>query len=174
MKRVLKTGRVRYDRELFQDSWAMILLDSTIAPHPDGYLRPSEMVRLRRFLKRHSKRNILVVLHHNPIPLKSIWLDRMTVKNGASFEKLIHRYPNVKGVLFGHVHQLYERRRRGILYMATPSTCIQFIPRSSRMGLDRKLPGFRWLELWPNGRIRTGVERLLKSKQKPDYSIKRY
>jgi Icc protein len=45
----------------------------------------------------------------------------------------------------------------GVRYMATPATCAQFKPRSDDFALDDKPPGYRVLELMPDGSIATEV-----------------
>lgn len=44
--------------------------------------------------------------------------------------------------------------------MGTPSTCIQFIQNQDSFGISPSPPGFRWLELMPDGTINTAVERV--------------
>jgi len=44
--------------------------------------------------------------------------------------------------------------------MASPSTCVQFLPKSTAFAVDHAAPGYRWLSLFEDGRIETGVERL--------------
>jgi Icc protein len=73
---------------------------------------------------------------------------------------VIDRYPQVRLVIFGHIHQEFERSRRGITYLGTPSTCIQFMPNSQKFSLDQTKPGFRLLNLYPNGMFNTKIERV--------------
>ena len=49
---------------------------------------------------------------------------------------------------------------KGIKMMASPSTCIQFLPMSDEFAVDPIPPGYRWLELHPDGRIVTGIRRI--------------
>ena len=44
--------------------------------------------------------------------------------------------------------------------MATPATCIQFKPDSNHFALDTLQPGWREIELHPDGRIETRVKRI--------------
>jgi Icc protein len=66
-------------------------------------------------------------------------------------------HPSVRLVLGGHVHQEFEQRRGGVLVLATPSTCAQFTPCTEHCVMDMKPPGYRWLELLPDGTVRTEV-----------------
>ena len=44
--------------------------------------------------------------------------------------------------------------------MATPSTCVQFLPQSATFAVDNAAPGYRWLSLYEDGSLETGVERI--------------
>jgi Icc protein len=47
--------------------------------------------------------------------------------------------------------------------LGTPSTCFQFQPRALKSEVDPAAgPGWRWLDLQPDGRIVTRVERMPK------------
>ena len=48
----------------------------------------------------------------------------------------------------------------GYQTMATPATCIQFKPDSNHFALDTLQPGWREIELHPDGRIETRVKRI--------------
>ena len=43
----------------------------------------------------------------------------------------------------------------------SPSTCVQFAPGSKSFKVDNQPPGYRWLELHIDGRLETGVSRVL-------------
>jgi Icc protein len=58
--------------------------------------------------------------------------------------------------------------------MSTPSTCIQFLPRSSNFALDPATPGYRWLDLHPDGHIETAVERIAAVTGKVDMASNGY
>lgn len=63
-------------------------------------------------------------------------------------------------VLCGHVHQETDLLHEGVRFISSPSTCIQFEPLSRDFGLDSKGPGWRYLQLYADGRIETQVHRL--------------
>ena len=67
-------------------------------------------------------------------------------------------FDNVRGMVWGHVHQAFDGMREGVMLMGTPSTCVQFEPGSTKFTLDERPPGYRWLHLYPDGRIDTRVE----------------
>jgi len=69
----------------------------------------------------------------------------------------VRDHANVRGVLWGHVHQSLDRFIHGVRFMATPSTCAQFVPGSAEFAIDNRPPGYRFLELLPDGSIATEV-----------------
>jgi Icc protein len=58
------------------------------------------------------------------------------------------------------VHQEFDRRRGNVRMLASPSTCFQFTIREGRHRLDPAAPGYRWLKLYADGSVATGVKRL--------------
>lgn len=73
---------------------------------------------------------------------------------------MIDRYPQIRLVVFGHIHQEFERSRHDIHYLGCPSTCCQFMPESEKLSLDDKEPGFRLIDLYPDGSFQTRVEQV--------------
>ena len=43
------------------------------------------------------------------------------------------------------------------VFLATPATCVQCKPGTPEPQVDERPPGYRWLELHPDGRIETRV-----------------
>ena len=113
--------------------------------------------RLDRELERLRERPVLVCLHHPPLPVGSAWLDAVGLLNGPDVLAVIDRHPSVRAVLGGHVHQAFEGLHRDVRVLTTPSTCAQFTPGTERCVMDLRPPGYRWLELCPDGTLRTEV-----------------
>ena len=99
----------------------------------------------------------LVCLHHHPVRMRSSWLDKVGLENADQFFEILDRHKNVRAVLWGHVHQTHESERNGVQMLSAPSTCAQFLPLSDLFAIDRRPPGYRWLELKPDGSIATSV-----------------
>jgi 3',5'-cyclic-AMP phosphodiesterase len=86
------------------------------------------------------------------------WLDKVALDNADEFLRVIDGCSRVRGVVWGHVHQVHESQRRGVRLLGTPSTCFQFRRRAERSDVDPKAgPGWRWLTLLADGRIVTRV-----------------
>ena len=140
--------------------WRIILLNSAVSGAVHGYLEAAQLELLEQALQQAGSRHVLVCLHHHPVSVGSAWLDKIGLDNADALFAVIDRYPAVKGILWGHIHQEFDQRRNGVRLLATPSTCIQFACDSQDFALDSQLPGYRWLRLHENGEIETGVSRL--------------
>jgi Icc protein len=95
--------------------------------------------------------------HHHPVSMRSRWLDTVGLANGDAFFAVLRRHPNVRAVLFGHVHQALDVLIDGVRVLATPSTCSQFRPLSQDFAIDDAPPAYRTLTLHPDGRLDTEV-----------------
>ncbi|MCT7951616.1 3',5'-cyclic-AMP phosphodiesterase [Ancylothrix sp. C2] len=148
------------EKSFQQGNWNFILLNSGVPGYVHGYLSGSTLEWLDRQLSQLPPQPTLVSLHHPPFLVNSEWLDSSTLQNPEELFTVLARYPQVKLVLFGHIHQEFDREFQGIRYLASPSTCIQFKPKSEKFGLDVVEPGFRVLKLYPDGKVETRVERV--------------
>lgn len=174
LQETLNGGLVRYTGHANHGSWQLIFLDSTIAHNEGGHLAPETLQALESHLQSAPGSHTLVCLHHQPVPMNSYWLDTMAIDNRDEFFAIIDRHPQVRGILWGHVHQEYDEWRKDVRLMASPSTCVQFLPHSDTFAVDTATPGFRWLELHPDGRIETAVERIISLPGKIDMASSGY
>lgn len=139
--------------------WRLIGLDSTIRGAPRGRLDPPQIQRLQRELDGAATAHVLVALHHHPVPCGSAWMDTMQLENGPELLALLARYPQVRGLVCGHIHQALDVECEGLRILSAPSTCFQFQPCQETFTLDLVPPGYRWIELHPDGRIATRIGR---------------
>jgi Icc protein len=154
-------GEARIPGEIRGGGWQILLLDSQLPGEVGGHLGEGELARLDSALAAGADAGLhaLVCLHHQPVPVGCAWLDEQMVSDASRFFEVIDHYPQVRGVLWGHVHQELERQRGDTLLMCSPSTCVQFLPRQTEFAVDVTPPGYRWLDLAADGTIRTGVSR---------------
>ena len=120
-------------------------------------LSGQELDRLRTELNTNGERHTLVCLHHQPVPMDSRWLDSVGLDNAAELLTIVDQAPHVRGLLWGHVHQASDRQRGRVRLLSTPSTCAQFLPGSDEFALDTRPPGYRRLDLRPDGTIDSEV-----------------
>lgn len=152
------------DKVIEAGQWRVILLDTSVPGQVHGELSEGELDHLSNELARAEALNqfCLVCLHHNPVPGTSEWMLEIGLKNVDQLQLSLAPYQQrVKAVLFGHIHQNIDHTGEdGIRYICTPSTSIQFKPHVTDFELDALHPAYRWLDLYDDGRIDTGVHHL--------------
>ena len=141
-------------------NWCLILLNSAVSGRVDGHISATQLARLEELLEQHRQQHIIVVCHHHPFALQSHWIDQHKLKNTAALTEVLAAQQQVKAVIYGHVHQDSVQYWQQIQFLSTPSTCVQFKPGSDEFALDQQAPGYRILELHPNGQFTTQVHRL--------------
>lgn len=137
--------------------WLVVMLNSWMVNSASGSLGAEQLEQLRQTLRSHRNSHVLVCLHHHPITMRSDWLDRVGLNDADEFLQVVREHSNVRGVLWGHVHQSLDSFVYGARFMATPATCAQFLPESNDFALDNRPPGYRVLELKADGSIATEV-----------------
>jgi len=154
-------GKRRMPGEIRVGRWQIVMLDSQLPGEVGGHLGAAELARLENCLEAGAADGLytLVCLHHQPVPVGCDWLDEQMVSDARAFFEVLGRFPRVRAVLWGHVHQELDRRQDGLRLLCSPSTCVQFMPQQEDFALDTRSPGYRWLELDADGSLRTGVSR---------------
>jgi Icc protein len=138
-------------------AWRIVLLDSALPGSASGRLSEKMLAQLEVALSTAGGRHCLVTLHHHPVAMSSRWLDRVGLENAEEFFNVVDRHDNVRGIVWGHVHQAYEGMRKDVRLLATPSTCAQFVPHADEFAVDRHPPAYRTLELQSDGSLLTEV-----------------
>ncbi len=157
MARVLAGAPFQLGGVVRWQKWIAVMLDTYLAGKAQGRLDAANLRLLDEALRNNPGAHALVCLHHHPVPMQSRWLDQVGLENAAEFFSVLDGHRNVRAALWGHVHQHFESERNGVRLMSTPSTCAQFLPRSDGFAIDRRPPGYRWLELQDDGTIHTDV-----------------
>lgn len=137
--------------------WLVVLLDTWMERSAEGRIGEAQLARLGATLSNHRNHHVLICLHHHPIEMRSRWLDQVGLTDAPEFLELVRHHSNVRGVLWGHVHQALDSFVHGVRFMASPATCAQFLPNSAEFAIDSRPPGYRALELMPDGTIATEV-----------------
>ena len=157
MTRVVNDSGVQYGGTAEFGDWGTVFIDTHVPRRPEGRVSAPELERLDAALAAFAGRPTMVCLHHPPVDVGSAWLDGVGLRNAAQFLAVVDRHPSVRLMLGGHVHQDFSQRRGDALVLTTPSTCAQFTPGTERCVMDMKPPGYRWLELQPDGTVRSEV-----------------
>lgn len=155
-------------RQVISGNWQFIFLNSEVYGVPHGWVQREELNFLSACVNAYPSHHACVMLHHLPQLVHSDWLDTQTLHNQDEFMSYLHRLPQVKLVLCGHVHQEVDNVVNGVRFIASPSTSIQFMPNSRDFALDLRGPGWRTLSLKPFGDLETKVYRLPDNSFVPD------
>lgn len=153
---------------LLGDYWQIILLDSQVFGVPHGELSDYQLEWLERTLSLYPQRHALILLHHHPLPSGCTWLDQHSLRNAHMLGEVLQHYPLAKTLLCGHIHQDLDLQWEGRRLLATPSTCIQFKPLCTNFTIDTLSPGWRYLDLHPDGTLTTELHRLDGTEFRPD------
>jgi Icc protein len=137
-------------------AWRIVLVDSCVLHQARGRISAAELAALDAAL-RSCERYALVFVHHHPVSMASRWLDAVGIENADDFWRVLDAHAQVRAVSWGHVHQCFDGRRRGVRLLATPSTCAQFLPQANEFTVDARPPAYRRLALQPDGTLDTEV-----------------
>lgn len=176
MKKALSNKQEALNKSLKLGNWGIIMLNSCVEGYIYGRLSQQELDYLKNELEiLHGEgRHVLIAVHHNPVPVNAEWLQNHSLQETEGFFEIIDGFDNIKGVIFGHIHQDFKAYRKKVLMLGAPSTSIQFHPEHDYFSLDKENPGYRWLSLRDDGVIGTGVRRVIGKKYKLDLSSKGY
>ena len=161
-------------KRILVGNWQLILLDSMVPRRVYGKLKDDQLALVEQALKEYPNHHALVVLHHHPVPVDCFWLDTIGLNNPEPLLAMLQAHKAKAAILWGHIHQAFDREQDGIRLLATPSTCVQFKPYSEDFQADTESPGYRLLRLHKNGDIDTEVRRIDHLEFTVDYSVKGY
>ncbi len=140
---------------------------------PHGELSDFQLEWLEHKLAEAPERYTLLLLHHHPLPAGCSWLDQHSLRNAGALDSALSAPAAGEASLCGHIHQELDLDWNGRRMMATPSTCVQFKPHCANFTLDTVSPGWRWLELHPDGTLTTEVCRTGRRRVSSGYCFRR-
>ena len=155
----LAPARVSLDAGAGQAGWRLLLLDSHCPGRMDGRLGPRQRQWLEAELADAERDGafLLLAVHHPPGPIGDACLDNIALADGPSLLALLAGRPEVRGLVFGHVHQYWQGwlpGPSGRPLLGCPSTLCPFGPvQPCPLGRDQD-PGGLLLELGETGEIR--------------------
>lgn len=167
----LSTGNIHKEQALQLGNWQIILLNTNASTPIGGRLDVAELERLDKYLLAYPNHHTLVCLHHHPVSINSSWMDEMALQNPGDLFDIMDRHSQVRGVIWGHIHQEFDSERKGVRLLGAPATSVQFVPHCNHFKQDSLGPGFRWLGLHPNGQIETKVHYFSSSDEQ--YALRR-
>ncbi|WP_435103850.1 metallophosphoesterase [Arhodomonas sp. AD133] len=159
MRRVFDDGPVRWCESCRVGAWQVESLNSHRGDDPGGSLGEAQLEAFTRRLAAGSG-PVLTLVHHPPVALGAPWLDRIGLADGPELVDRLAASGRPAVVVWGHAHQAWAGGDERLRLLGAPSTCVQFAPGCADFTLDTRPPGWRWLSLYRDGAVETGVERL--------------
>ena len=129
------------------NNWFINVIDTSLYPEVGGELSEKQLKHLENNLTKNKNKSTLVFMHHHPVVVESEWLDEYILKNANDFNNVIKKNPQVKAVLFGHIHQAFEKNISGTFYGSTPASCYQVQPKTKTFTIEKLTAGYRLIEL---------------------------
>lgn len=157
---VFEHYHIQQQKHIVLDHWQIIMLDTKKIDAVEGYLKNDQLSLLDNSLASFPEHPTLIFMHHHPIPIGCRWLDNLMLTNADQFWDVLEVYNNVKMVVCGHVHQETSSQFKGVKFYSTPSTCFQFKRGSAGFAVEPLMPGYRVIELFPDGTFKTDVYRI--------------
>ena len=161
-----KTPKKRFDYQFEAGGVEFAVFDTRSDRDPNGLMQPEQIKLLRDICKPRGK-PLMLVTHHQPVPLDVPWLDRggvswepgsfMKIENSDEFlDAIMPARKRIRGVMFGHVHRAFQVIHKGVFFFSSASSGMQLRswpdsvdPDSS----DDELPGFNIVTVNDDGII---------------------
>jgi len=161
---------IQYD---LGQKWRVHMLNSQVIGENYGKLSKTQLEDLLASFQ-STDRYHLIGIHHPAFATSALWLNDIRLQESWDFLDCLEFFLNANVVLCGHVHQVVELYYRGTYLFSSPSTCFQFAPDSKEFTLDDLTPGYRWIKLFNDGRIDTGISRLTENSFKAELTEQFY
>ena len=142
------------------DNWEIIRIDTYSEGNIFGEVDLSNLQKIIYESNKINHRNFILYMHHNLFLTNSPWLDVHITKNKEKVLDLISKIKNLKLVINGHIHQETLRIYKGISFISSPSTGVQFTSNENNFKLDEINPGYLIIQLNENGNNKTACQRV--------------
>ena len=138
--------------------WHIVGIDTHVDDEVGGRVDEAQISSLTNEITQDSGL-VLVVGHHAPLEIGTPWLDVHCIEGGDELVEALVNDEQIRGYVFGHIHQEFDRTVGETRFLASPATCFQFGSDPKRFSVESTSPGYRWLDLNRQGSIETRVDR---------------
>lgn len=158
MQRYLTGAEVHTESRL--GGWQLHGLDSHVDGLDSGRLGTAQLERLQARLAENPAPAVIFV-HHPPLAIGSDWIDTIGLSDGEELCTLVRHNPHVRALVCGHAHQAFETQIEQAACWIAPAAMRQFLPGAATYAVDdHSAPGYRVLELHPDGSATSRVHRV--------------
>ncbi|MEP3481560.1 MAG: metallophosphoesterase [Fuerstiella sp.] len=133
------------------DSWACIGLDSHVAGSVSGRIEAEQIDWLKKKLNASRSEYVALFLHHPPLDISSEWMDQIGLIGRERLAEVVAVDHRIQLIVCGHVHHDFRSELHQATVVASPSTGIQFDPNGASPTFAADAPGYRVIELSPDG-----------------------
>jgi Icc protein len=145
-----------------RDGWQIHSLNSKFvqggAKETRGQVSQADLLILRAAISEAPELKHIVVVHHHPLDCGG-WMDSHEWLNRQDFVDLVAALPQIKAVIYGHIHHASEQQRGQCLFMSCPSTCWQWATVET-FAPSQESAGLRLIELHENGHLSSQIIRI--------------
>ena len=143
------------------NNWGAFMFNTKKEGSPNGLLKSEELVCFDKVLSNTLYKNIIIFLHHHPVPIGSASMDSMIIENAELLIDRIMKHNKIKAVSWGHIHNEFNLDMGSAKLFSTPSTCYQAKEKSKDFIIDPDAsPGYRKIFLNDDGSFDTEVIRV--------------
>lgn len=133
------------------DGRPVLFLDSS-----KGILSDEQWVWLREYLTALRDNNVLIVMHHPPLPADVVFMDqKYPFRQSDEFLELMRELPCHVTVVCGHYHVEKVVQRGNLLALLSPSTFYQMQQNTPEFAIDHYRIGIREINLTTHGTTST-------------------
>ncbi|MFQ5447482.1 MAG: metallophosphoesterase family protein [Saprospiraceae bacterium] len=136
----------------------------TIGQHPvlfletsKGLVSPTQLIWLEAELRRLT-RDAVIFMHHPPLPGGVPHMDTLyPLQNMGEVQEVFFNFPHHISVFCGHYHVEKVLCKRNLTVHITPSTYFQMDWHTENFSVDHLRPGFREIDIRPDGVVDSTV-----------------
>ncbi len=161
MEAIVHKISVQAEKAFVQEGIHFILMDSVEKNREEdhGEFSDWDLEFLRKSLKDHPDLPTVLALHHHPFPVGAQWIDDLMLRDAQNFLDILETHEQVKMVIFGHIHHVFEKEYKGIHFLSAPSTAYQFRI-AEEFGFEELAPGYRVFDFQADGSFVSAVKRI--------------
>jgi len=143
------------DKIINNKHWQVILLNSK-SDNPSGHIPSSTWQQVKQTID--VNKHQLLIMHHHPIDV-GYFIDRHGLTDQNEFWQNLNKFPSIKAIACGHVHQalniLPKSRQQTVPVYTCPATSIQFDANKDTVSDNGQGPGYRLFTLLETGELLT-------------------
>lgn len=161
IKECALSNKVNSELYFTHGNWIYFMFNTKKDGSPNGFLKQNEIEIFGDMLSKNKDKYFMVFLHHHPVEIGSPTMDKMIIENANILLDLIQQNELIRGVSWGHIHNVFETDLNKAKLFSTPSTCYQSKPKSETFIIDTgETPGYRVIYFSSNGNLETQIIRV--------------